>query len=80
MKPNITPEQRRALATQVGLHEQYLYQCLSGRRDMGAAEAVRVERKSQGALTRQMLCQRSWSQLWPELALVSLPPQACAAA
>lgn len=34
---------------------------------MGPAEARRVERVTDGALTRQMLCQRTWAAIWPEL-------------
>lgn len=68
MSTSITPEKRRELAAQHGLHEQYLYQCLTGRRDMNPAEARRIEDESKGELTRQMLCQKTWLGIWPELA------------
>lgn len=68
MTTQITPEVRRTLAAQVGVHEQYLYQCLTGRRDMNPAEARRIEMATAGQLTRQMLCQSTWSGIWPELA------------
>lgn len=68
MTSHITPELRRALAAKVGVHEQYLYQCLTGRRDMNPTEARRIEEATAGQLTRQMLCQRTWLGIWPELA------------
>ena len=67
MNTQIPPDERRQLAEKVGINEQYLYQCLTGRRDMSASEAVRVEMASDGRLTRQMLCQESWQSIWPEL-------------
>jgi len=68
MSNEITPEKRKLLAEKLNLSEQYLYQCLTGRRDMGPIEARRVETESDGAVTRQMLCQRTWRGIWPELA------------
>ena len=67
MNTQIPPDERRQLAEKVGINEQYLYQCLTGRRDMSASEAVRVEMASDGRLTRQMVCQESWQSIWPEL-------------
>jgi DNA-binding transcriptional regulator YdaS (Cro superfamily) len=67
MVQKITPEQRREVAEKVGVHEQYLYQCLSGRRDMNPAEARRIESETDGFITRQMLCQKTWRGIWPEL-------------
>lgn len=52
----------------VGLDERYLYQCLTGRRDMSPAQARRIESQTSGELTRQMLCQGTWRDIWPELA------------
>lgn len=63
----INPDDRKRLAEQIGVHEQYLYQCLTGRRDMSAAEAMRAELATGGELSRQMLCQKSYSLIWPEL-------------
>lgn len=59
---------RRQLAASVGVNEQYLYQCLTGRRDMNPGEARRIETETNGVLKRQMLCQKSWRSIWPELA------------
>ena len=67
MNTQISPDERRQLAEKVGINEQYLYQCLTGRREMSAWEAVRVEQQSEGRLTRKMVCQGSWQSIWPEL-------------
>ena len=67
MNTHITPDERRQLAEKVGVNEQYLYQCLTGRREMSASEAVRVEKESGGKISRKMLCQGSWQAIWPEL-------------
>lgn len=67
MNTQITPDERRQLAEKVGINEKYLYQCLTGRREMSASEAVRVEQASDGRLTRKMVCQASWQAIWPEL-------------
>lgn len=64
---DITPKERAELATLAGINEQYLYQCLSGRRDMGAAEAVRVEQVTGRRLRRWHLRPADWHQIWPEL-------------
>ena len=71
MSKQITPERRREVAALVGVNEQYLYQCLTGRRDMNPAEARRLEDQTNGELNRQMLCQKTWRGIWPEL--ISLP-------
>ena len=67
MDTNITAAERKVLAKKHGLNEQYLYQCLTGRRDMKPQEARRVEAESGGRLKRQELCQNSWREIWPEL-------------
>ena len=71
MAKQITPDDRKRLALAHKVNEQYLYQCLTGRRDMNPTEAMRVETESKGELTRQMLCQKTFSGIWPELAAVS---------
>ncbi|MES2685524.1 MAG: hypothetical protein V4706_01815 [Pseudomonadota bacterium] len=68
MSKEITPVERKALAAKFDLDEQYLYQCLTGRRDMKPADARKLEDDSDGVLTRQMLCQKTWRGIWPELA------------
>lgn len=68
MQKQLTPSERRTVAAAAGINEQYLWQCLTGRRDMNPAEARRVEGLAGGLVTRQMLCQKSWLGIWPELA------------
>lgn len=64
---DITPQERIALAVKVGVHEQYLYQCLTRRRQMDAAEAMRVETASDGRLRRWHLRFKDWHEIWPDL-------------
>ena len=67
MSTILSPQDRRRLAEAHCIHEQYLYQCLTGRRDMSPVEARRIEADSGGELTRQMLCTKTWMHIWPEL-------------
>jgi DNA-binding transcriptional regulator YdaS (Cro superfamily) len=59
--------ERRRLAVLAKVDEAYLYQCLTGRRDMNPAEARRCETVTAGALRRWSLCQKTWYLIWPEL-------------
>lgn len=68
MDKELSTPRRKELAVSLGLNDQYLYQCLTGRRDMGPIEAQRVERESEGEITRRMVCQRTYASIWPELA------------
>ena len=63
----ISAERRRALAAAHGLSDAYLYQCLTGRRDMSPEEAVRVEALTSGEVRRWHLCPTKWHLIWPEL-------------
>lgn len=63
----MTRAERRVWSQRLGINEQYLYQCLTGRRDMGPAVARRIESESGGAITRRMVCQRTWNAIWPEI-------------
>jgi DNA-binding transcriptional regulator YdaS (Cro superfamily) len=67
MSKQITPDDRRRLAALTGIDEQYLYQCLRGLRDMNPTAARKAEIDSSGELTRQMLCQKTYAGIWPEL-------------
>ena len=67
MEIKIIPERRKQLAEKHSVNEQYLYQCLTGRRDMKNSEAMRLETESGGEVTRQMLCQKTFMDVWPEL-------------
>lgn len=65
MKHISTPE-RGQLARAAGVNDQYLYQCLTRRRDMDPKEAARVEAATGGQLRRWHL-RRDWHLIWPEL-------------
>lgn len=61
-----TPSERQAIAEKAGLNAQYLYQCLTGRRDLEAAQAVALERISEGRIRRWSV-RRDWHLIWPDL-------------
>lgn len=63
----ITPQERARLAAVVGINEQYLYQCLTGRAQMDAKEAARIEKATDLALRRWDLRTKDWHEVWPEL-------------
>lgn len=67
MSTEITPERRRQLAAATGKSDAYLYQCLTGRRDMDPSEAMRLEKATKGELKRWALCQKTWFSIWPDL-------------
>lgn len=64
--PNIDPSERQSIAIKAGLNPQYLYQCLTGRRDMDPRQAVLLEQVS-GARIRRWHVRRDWRDVWPEL-------------
>lgn len=68
-----TAKERAELAAIAHVSEQYLYQCISGRRDMDATEASRVERVTGGRLKRWHL-RKDWAETWPELVGVEGAP------
>jgi hypothetical protein len=65
----ITPEQRGALAQELGIDPLYLYQLLTGRREMEPKAAVRLEQRSglRLRLRRWHLRAKTWHEVWPEL-------------
>ena len=67
MDIQITPTRRKELAQIHNVNADYLYQCLTGRRDMKNAEAMRIETQSNSELTRPMLCQNTYMDVWPDL-------------
>ncbi len=71
---NITPQERKALAQELGMSEPYLYQLLTARRDMSPGEARKLEVRSGGRLPREWTCQKTWREIWPELEGRALPP------
>jgi hypothetical protein len=62
----VTPSERQDLASQLGVNEQYLYQCMTARRDLDAAIARRLEVLSSGRI-RVWHVRRDWHHIWPEL-------------
>lgn len=67
MSTQITSQRRRELAAIAGISDAYLYQCLTGRRDMGPIEARRCADVTNGELKLWQLCQKTWFGIWPEL-------------
>jgi DNA-binding transcriptional regulator YdaS (Cro superfamily) len=63
-----TPEQRARIAAKTGVNPAYLYQCLTGRRDMNPARALEIERQTRGEVRRWHLCQKTWYGIWPDIA------------
>lgn len=59
--------ERKLQAARAGVDEQYLYQCLTGRKAMRADQAVRVEAVSERRIRRWELRQHDWHLIWPEL-------------
>ena len=66
MDEPLEPADRRAIAVACGLNPQYLYQCLTRRRDMDPRQAAALERRSAGRVRRWHVC-RDWHLIWPEL-------------
>lgn len=64
--PDISPSERARIAEAVKLNAQYLYQCMTGRAELDATKAVRVERAS-GQRIRRWHLRRDWFETWPEL-------------
>ena len=75
MHKPITTARRHEIAKKHNFNSQYLYQCLTGRRDMSPAEAMRLEVLTKKELTRQMLCQTTFAAIWPDLAKNKRPAQ-----
>lgn len=73
-----SPADRQAAAELAGLNAQYLYQCLTRRRDMDALKAAELERLSAGRVRRWQV-RRDWHLIWPELigtdGAPGVPPQ-----
>ena len=67
MDDAVLPPERRELATLLGVDEQYLYQCFTGRNAMRPKEAVRAEVRTGGRVRRWHVRVKDWHQIWPEL-------------
>jgi len=66
MQKQTTSERRRQFAATRGINKQSLYQYLTGRCDMKSAKAMKLETDSGKELTRQMLPQKSFVEIWPD--------------
>lgn len=53
----LTASDRVRVAAEVGMNEQYLYQCLTGRRPMPSDRCPAIERATRGAITVKELRQ-----------------------
>lgn len=63
----LTPAERQRIAGAVGLNEQYLYQCFSGRRLTPSEHCAAIEHATDGAVMRWDLRPDDWHRIWPEL-------------
>ena len=67
---SMTASERVVVAQAVGMHEQYLYQCLTGRRQTPPDRCPDIERATEGRITCEELrpdvrWQRVPDPLWP---------------
>lgn len=60
-------KERDEIAEANGISPRYLYQCVSGRREMDPKDAVALERSCGGRLRRWNLRTKTWHLIWPEL-------------
>lgn len=63
----MTSKRRKELCREHGLSDAYIYQCLSGKKQMKSKEATRIERITGGEITRQMLRRDDYWLIWPDL-------------
>jgi DNA-binding transcriptional regulator YdaS (Cro superfamily) len=68
MTKEIALSRRRELAQLHCINDDWLYQCLTGRRDMDPVKALELESATNGEITRFMVCQTRGRLIWPELA------------
>lgn len=64
---DIPAAERQRIASAVELNEQYLYQCLTERREMRAELCTAVEQASNLVIRRWHLRPKDWHRIWPEL-------------
>ena len=60
-------KERDAIADAHGINRRYLYQCLTGRRQLDERSAVRLEEGSGQRIRRWHVRQTDWHLTWPEL-------------
>ena len=80
MAKTFQPEDRRRIAVKVRVSEQYLYQCLTGRREMGPVEAMRIQRESDQEVMVWDVCHKTWHLIWPHLIATDGAPDVAAPA
>ena len=68
MFKEISLARRREVAELHGINDDWLYQCLSGKRDMDPVKALELEAATGGEITRYMVCQTRGRLIWPDLA------------
>lgn len=68
----IAASDRHRLAEAIGVNEQYLYQCLTGRRSFPVERVMPIESAARRlgipGLTRREMRPNDWALHWPELA------------
>lgn len=80
LPPDLPPADERArLAAQMAINPTYLYQLVTGRREMDPADAVLLERRSGLRIRRWHLRRRTWHLVWPELIGAEGAPDPCTA-
>lgn len=57
-----------AFAESVGVSQSMVWQWIEGRRPVPEKRCTRIERITNGAVTRQDLRPDDWAEIWPELA------------
>lgn len=74
IRPNgtVSANDRRRLEQITGVEEQYIYQCMTGRKQMEPAEAIRFECVS--GVPRWLLRRHDWWRIWPEIVFAGAPP------
>lgn len=68
MDKEISLDRRRELAALHGIDDDWLYQCLTGRRDMDPVKALALEAATNKEITRFMVCRKRGHLIWPDLA------------
>lgn len=68
---DLPAKDRHRLAAELRINEQYLYQCLTGRRAFPVDRCADIERHAAvlelPGLTRKELRPDDWARIWPEL-------------
>ena len=67
METKFTPAERREFAAIAGISPEYLYQCLTGLKDMAPVRAKRLEAATNRRIRVWDVCPNDWREIWPEL-------------